>query len=96
MTRESRSHSVVSDSVQPFVILMDRSPPGSSIHGILQARITEWVAIPFIQGISPTQESNPGLPYCRQVFSELSHQGSPRRSENYKTPRRKHCLRNQF
>ena len=26
---------------------MDRNPPGSSIHGILQARILEWVAIPF-------------------------------------------------
>jgi len=55
---------------------MDCSPPGSSVHGILQARITEWVAIPFIQGISPTQESNPGLPYHRQIFSQLSHQGS--------------------
>ena len=27
--------------------LMDCSPPGSSIHGILQARILEWVAISF-------------------------------------------------
>ena len=26
---------------------MNRSPPGSSVHGILQARILEWVAIPF-------------------------------------------------
>ena len=26
---------------------MDRNPPGSSVHGILQARILEWVAIPF-------------------------------------------------
>ena len=26
---------------------MDRSPPGSSAHGILQARILEWVAISF-------------------------------------------------
>ena len=26
---------------------MDYSPPGSSVHGILQARILEWVAIPF-------------------------------------------------
>ena len=29
---------------------MDYSPPGSSIHGILQARILEWVAIPFSRG----------------------------------------------
>ena len=26
---------------------MDRSPPGSSIQGILQSSILEWVAIPF-------------------------------------------------
>ena len=26
---------------------MDRSPPGSSVYGILQARILEWVAISF-------------------------------------------------
>ena len=36
---------------------MDYSPPGSSDHGILQARILEWVAI--LQGIFPTQGSNP-------------------------------------
>ena len=36
-------HLVVSDSLQP----MDRSPPGSSIHGVLQARILEWAAISF-------------------------------------------------
>ena len=31
---------------------MDGNPPGSSIHGILQARILEWVAIPFSRGSS--------------------------------------------
>ena len=36
------SFSVVSDSCNP----MDCSPPGSSVHGILQARILEWVAMP--------------------------------------------------
>ena len=33
-------------------IPMDCSPPGSSVHGILQARIPEWVAIPFSRGSS--------------------------------------------
>ena len=32
--------------------LMDCSPPGSSTHGILQARILDWVAIPFSRGSS--------------------------------------------
>ena len=29
---------------------LDCSPPGSSVHGILQARILEWAAIPFSRG----------------------------------------------
>ena len=33
--------------VRLFQDPMDCSPPGSSVHGILQARILEWVAIPF-------------------------------------------------
>ena len=55
---------------------MDCSPPGSSIHGILQARILEWVAIFLVQGIFPTQGSNPSLPHCRQMLCWLSYQGS--------------------
>ena len=33
--------------------LMDYSPPVSSIHGISQARVLEWVAISFSRGSSP-------------------------------------------
>ena len=40
---------------------MDYSLPGSFVHGILQARILEWVAMPSLQGIFLTQGSNPGL-----------------------------------
>ena len=32
--------------------LMDYGSPGSSVHRILQARILEWVAIPFSRGFS--------------------------------------------
>ena len=32
--------------------LIDCSPPGSSVHGILQARILEWVAVPSFRGSS--------------------------------------------
>jgi len=38
---------------------MGCSLPGSSVHGILQARILEWVAMPSSRGIFPTQGSNP-------------------------------------
>ena len=36
--------------VQLFVTPRDYSPPGSSVHGILQARVLEWVAISFSRG----------------------------------------------
>ena len=42
------SRSVISDSCNP----MDYSPPGFSVHGILQARILEWVAIYSSRGSS--------------------------------------------
>ena len=35
---------------------MDCSPPGSSVHGILQARILEWLAIPFSRGSSQPRD----------------------------------------
>ena len=57
---------------------MDCSLPGSSFHGILQASILEWIAIPFSKGIFPTQELNPALQHCRKILYPLSHQGSPR------------------
>ena len=48
------------------------SLPGSSVHGILQARILEWVAISFSRGSS--QWSNPGHLHCRKILYHLSHQ----------------------
>ena len=41
--------------------LMDHSPPRSSVQGIPQARILEWVAMPSSRGIFPTQGLNPHL-----------------------------------
>ena len=40
--------------------LMDYSPPGSSVHWILQARILEWVAFSSI-GIKPSAPADPEL-----------------------------------
>ena len=40
---------------------MDYSPPSSSVHGILQARIPEWVAMVPLQGIFLIQGLNPHL-----------------------------------
>ena len=35
---------------------MDCSPPGSSVHGVSQARILEWVAMPFSRGSSQPRD----------------------------------------
>ena len=35
----------------------------------------------LLQGIFPTQGSNPGLPHCRRIVYQLSHKGSPRTLE---------------
>ena len=52
---------------------MDCSLPGSSLHAISQARILEWVAIPFSRGIPPAQGLNLGLLHCRWILYCLSH-----------------------
>ena len=43
---------VANSCARLFVDPMDSSPPGSSVHGILQARILEWVAISSSSGSS--------------------------------------------
>ena len=51
---------------------MDCNLPGPSVHGILQARILEWVPIAFLQRVFPTQESNLcllQLLHCRRFFT---------------------------
>ena len=56
---------------------MDYSPPGSSVHGVLQARILEWGCLALPQGIFSIQGSNLGLLPCRWILYPLSHLGSP-------------------
>ena len=49
---------------------MDCSPPGSAAHGILQARILEWLAIPFSRGSSRPRDC---LLHFRQILYRLSY-----------------------
>ena len=63
--------------VQTLCDPMDCSLPGSSVHGIFQAIVLEWIAISFSRGSSWPRGSNPGLPHCRQKLYCLSHQRSP-------------------
>ena len=56
---------------------MAYSPPGSSVHGDSPGRNTGVGSHSFLQGILPTQGSNPGLLHCRWILYHLSHQGNP-------------------
>ena len=66
---KTESRSVASDSLQHYGLYSPWNSPGQNIgigsHSLLQ-------------GIFPTQGSNPGLPHCRWFLYKLSHKGSPR------------------
>ena len=47
---------------------MDYSHPGSSVHGILQARTLEWVAIPFSRGSSQPKDRTQ-VSYIAGIFT---------------------------
>ena len=57
---------------------MDCSLPGFSVHEDSPGKNTRVGCHALLQGIVPTQGSNPGLPYCKQILCCLSLQGSPR------------------
>ena len=67
---------LVSQSCLTLCNPMDCSLPGSSVHGILQARILEWVAIPC-PGDLPNLGMEPGIPALQTNFHHLNHQGNP-------------------
>ena len=56
---------------------MDYSPPGFSVHGDFPGKNPGVGCHALLQGTLPTQQSNPGLPHCRQILYCLSHQGIP-------------------
>jgi len=68
----SESPSVMSDSLRPQGLYNPWNSP---------ARILEVGSLCFLQAIFPTQGWNPGLPHCRRILYQLSHEGSPRTPE---------------
>ena len=68
------SRTVVSNSLWP----VDDSSPGSSVHGILQARILEWVAISSCRGSSPPRDWNSDSCSGRQILYPWSPRRVPR------------------
>ena len=63
---ESESWSVVFDSLQPHGLYSPRNSPGQNT-GVGSSFL--------LQGIFPTQRSNPSLLHCRQILYQLSHKG---------------------
>ena len=53
---------------------MDCSPPGASVHGDSRGMDTRVACHALLQRIFPTQGLNPGLPHCRWILYQLSHQ----------------------
>ena len=64
--RESESPSVVFNSLWPHGLYRTWNSSGQN---------TGVGSLFLLQGIFPTQGSNPGLPHCRQILYQLSHQG---------------------
>ena len=65
---ENESRSVMSEPLQPHGLYSPRNSPGQN---------TGVGSLSLLQGSFPTQGLNPGLPHCRQILYQLSHQGSP-------------------
>ena len=72
---------IVAKSCPTLCNPMDCSLPGSSVHGISQARILEWVNISSSREIFPTQGSNSHLLHWQVVSLLLSYQGSPSKGQ---------------
>ena len=74
---ESESHSVMSDSLRPHGLYSPWNCPGPN---------TGMGRLSLLQGIFPSQGSNPGLLHCRQILYQLSHKRSPRILERVAYP----------
>ena len=75
--------------VKGKVLVAQSCPPhwstmeGSSVHGILQARILQQVAIPFSWDFSYPRDWTQIRLHCRQILYHLSHQKSPEHSSHH-------------
>ena len=73
MLSESESCSVMSGFLRAHGLYSPWNSPGQN---------TGVSSLSLFQGLFPTQGSNPGLPHCRRILYQLSHQGSLMFSES--------------
>ena len=71
---KKRNEVLVAHSCPTHCNLMECSSPGSSVHGILNVKILEWVVLPFSRGSSQPRNWTHVFPHCRQILYHLSHQ----------------------
>ena len=64
------------------------------VHGILQARILDWVVYPFSSG-SSQHKLNRGLLHCRGILYQLSYEGSLEKPRQH-IKKQRHCLPTEF
>ena len=69
---------LVAQSCLTLCDAMDHSPPGSSVHGDSPGKNTGMDCHALLQGIFPTQGSNPNLLHCSRILYHLNHLESPR------------------
>ena len=69
LTVQTESSLVMFDSLGPHGLYGPWNSPGLN---------TGVGSLSLLQGIFPTQGSNPGLPHCGRILYQLSHKGSPR------------------
>ena len=69
---------LVAQSCPTLCYHMDCSPPGSSVHGILQARILEWVDMTSSRGPFHARDRSQVSHIAGRLFYHLSYQRSPR------------------
>ena len=75
---------------------MDCSPPGSSVHGISQGRILEWVVISFSRGSSWSRDQIHISCFSRQILYHWATKEAPsnvNRSDQIKTLLSSSCTR---
>ena len=83
MEDRARAHAQSLSRVRLFAT-GDGSPPGSSAHGTLQARLLDWVAISFSRGSSLTQGSN--LHFLRWQADSLPVSHTSKKIKKYHVP----------
>ena len=72
---------LVAQSCLTLCSTMDCSLPGSSVHGLLQAKILEWLAIPFSRASFWPRDQTRVSCIAGRFFCHLSHQGSPKSTD---------------